>query len=215
MYVGLFGRDTMLAAWQAALAGPELLRGTLPHLARLQGRRIDDWRHHTARVDVHGIESLPAAVQTDARAAVTDAMPLKAPFDEEKLDQASKALAAVLGDNGYAQALVRKRAEVNLHQYVAAAGFWVEAGKPAEIGEVKLQGLGDLPEDRVRGALSLEPGMPYSQSELDESKRQLLDLGVFSSVEIEPQIDAASPGPNGKLRVPILVKLEKAKCRKM
>jgi outer membrane protein insertion porin family/translocation and assembly module TamA len=166
-----------------------------------------------ARVDVHGVETLPSALQAEARAAVTDALPLGAPLDEEKLDQASKALAAVLGDNGYAQAVVRKRAEVNLPEYVAAAGFWVEAGQPSEIGEVKLQGLGDLPEDRVRGALSLEPGMPYSQSELDESKRQLLDLGVFSSVEIEPQVSAATPGPNGKLRVPILVKLEKAKLR--
>jgi outer membrane protein assembly factor BamA len=166
-----------------------------------------------ARVDVHGIDALPARVRAEARAAVTAALPLDAPLEEEKLDDAAKALAGVLGDNGYAQAVVRKRAEVNLPQYVAAAGFWVDAGQPAEIGDVKLEGLSDLPEDRVRGALSLDPGMPYSQSELDESKRQLLDLGVFSSVEIEPQVDAATPGPNGKLRVPILVKLEKAKLR--
>lgn len=166
-----------------------------------------------ARVDLHGIETLPENVRVEARTAVTSALPLKEPLDEEKLDQAAKALANVLGDHGYAQAVVRKRAEVNLPAYVAAAGFWVEAGSPSEIGEVKLQGLADLPEQRVRATLALEPGMPYSQSELDESKRQLLDLGVFSSVEIEPQVDAATPGPNGKLRVPILVKLEKAKLR--
>src|SRR5205814_7831471 len=38
-------------------------------------------------------------------------------------------------------------------------------------------------------------------------------LGVFSAVEIEPQLDAETPGPNGKPRVPILVRLEKAKLR--
>lgn len=165
------------------------------------------------RVDLHGIAKLPPELRSEARAAVTSVLPLDAPLEEEKLDQASKALARLLGDNGYAQALVRKHAQVNLPQYSAAAGFWVEAGQPSEIGEVKLQGLGDLPEDRVRGALALEPGMPYSQSELDESKRQVLDLGVFSSVEVEPQVEAATPGPNGKLRVPVLVKLEKAKLR--
>lgn len=165
------------------------------------------------RVDIHGVEQLPAALRDEARAAVTGALPLDAPLEEEKLDEASKALARVLGDNGYAQAKVRKHAQVDLPHYSAAAGFWVQAGQPAEIGEVKLQGLSDLPEDRVRGALNLEPGMPYSQSELDESKHQVLDLGVFSSVEIEPQVDAATPGPNGKLRVPVLVKLEKAKLR--
>jgi len=165
------------------------------------------------RVDLHGIEQLPPALRAEARAAVTSVLPLDAPLEEEKLDQASKALARLMGDNGYAQARVRKHAQVNLPQYSASAGFWVEAGQPAEIGEVTLQGLGDLPEDRVRGALSLEPGMPYSQSELDESKHQVLDLGVFASVEIEPQVQAATPGPNGKLRVPVLVKLEKAKLR--
>jgi outer membrane protein insertion porin family/translocation and assembly module TamA len=65
----------------------------------------------------------------------------------------------------------------------------------------------------VRRALDLAPGTLYSQSDLDESKRALLDLGVFSSVEIEPQVAAATPGPNGKPRIPILVKLEKAKLR--
>lgn len=165
------------------------------------------------RLDVHGIEQLPPALRREAYTAVTDELPLGKPLEEEQLDSASKALALVLGDNGYAQAKVRKSADVNLPANVASAGFWVEAGQPSELGEITLQGLADLPEPNVRRALALDPGMPYSQSELDEAKRALLDLGVFSSVEIEPRVDEAKPGPNGKPRVPILVKLEKAKLR--
>jgi len=44
MYVALFGRDTLTAAWEAALLGPELMRGTLPVLAELQGSEDNDWR---------------------------------------------------------------------------------------------------------------------------------------------------------------------------
>jgi glycogen debranching enzyme len=44
MYVALFGRDTLTAAWQAALAGPEMMRGTLAELQRWQGRETNDWR---------------------------------------------------------------------------------------------------------------------------------------------------------------------------
>jgi glycogen debranching enzyme len=44
MYVALFGRDTLTVAWEAALLGPELMRGTLPVLADLQGTTVDDWR---------------------------------------------------------------------------------------------------------------------------------------------------------------------------
>ncbi|MCA1586751.1 MAG: amylo-alpha-1,6-glucosidase, partial [Acidobacteria bacterium] len=44
MYVALFGRDTLTAAWQGALAGPEMMRGTLAELERWQGRETNDWR---------------------------------------------------------------------------------------------------------------------------------------------------------------------------
>lgn len=165
------------------------------------------------RLDLHGIEALAPALREEARKVVARELPLGEPLEEEKLENASKALARLLGDEGYAQAVVRKSADVNLPRNVAAVGFWIEPGEPAELGEVTLQGVADLPEDRLRGALDLEPGMPYSQSELDEAKRALLDLGVLSSVDIAPQVDAATRGPNGKLRVPILVKLEKAKLR--
>lgn len=44
MYLALFGRDTLTVAWEAALLGPELMRGTLPALADLQGVESNDWR---------------------------------------------------------------------------------------------------------------------------------------------------------------------------
>jgi outer membrane protein assembly factor BamA len=165
------------------------------------------------RIDLHGLEALSAELREEARSAVGEHLELDQPLEEEKLTLASEALARVLGDHGYAQARVKQGADVNLPQGVAAAGFWVELGQPSEFGEVKLEGLADLPEDQVRRALNLEPGEPYSQSDLDEAKRAVLDLGVFGSVEIEPQVQAATPGPSGKLRVPILVRLEKAKLR--
>jgi glycogen debranching enzyme len=44
LYVALFGRDTLTTGWQAGLLGPEVMSGTLPVLADLQGTRVDDWR---------------------------------------------------------------------------------------------------------------------------------------------------------------------------
>lgn len=44
LYIALFGRDTLTAGWQAAMLGPEMMRGTLEVLARFQGTREDDWR---------------------------------------------------------------------------------------------------------------------------------------------------------------------------
>jgi glycogen debranching enzyme len=44
IYVALFGRDTLTAAWQSALAGPGAMVGTLHELQRWQGREVNDWR---------------------------------------------------------------------------------------------------------------------------------------------------------------------------
>jgi glycogen debranching enzyme len=42
-YTGLFGRDALTAGWQAALLGPEMLRGALARLAATQSRQDSAW----------------------------------------------------------------------------------------------------------------------------------------------------------------------------
>ena len=44
LYVALFGRDTLTSSWQAAMLGPEMMRGTVDVLAKTQGTTEDDWR---------------------------------------------------------------------------------------------------------------------------------------------------------------------------
>ncbi|HXG68768.1 MAG TPA: glycogen debranching N-terminal domain-containing protein, partial [Blastocatellia bacterium] len=44
IYIALFGRDTLTAAWQGALASADMMPGTLAELARWQGREVNDWR---------------------------------------------------------------------------------------------------------------------------------------------------------------------------
>lgn len=60
-YVALFGRDTLTAAWQAALLGPEMLRGTLPAIARLKGTRDDPWRDEQPGKLLHEAQTGPLA----------------------------------------------------------------------------------------------------------------------------------------------------------
>lgn len=59
VYVALFGRDTLTAAWQAGILGPEMLRGTLPVIADLQGRHVDDWRDEQPGKLLHEAQTGP------------------------------------------------------------------------------------------------------------------------------------------------------------
>jgi glycogen debranching enzyme len=62
VYVALFGRDSLTAAWQAALAGTDLLKGTLPELARWQGREVNDWRDEQPGKMLHEAHDGPTKV---------------------------------------------------------------------------------------------------------------------------------------------------------
>ena len=61
LYVALFGRDTLTAAWEAAPVSLALMRGTLPVLARWQGRGRDDWRDEEPGRMLHEAHTGPLA----------------------------------------------------------------------------------------------------------------------------------------------------------
>jgi glycogen debranching enzyme len=61
-YVALFGRDALTVGWQAALAGPEMMQGTLEELARWVGRRDDPWRDEQPGKLLHEAHTGPTSL---------------------------------------------------------------------------------------------------------------------------------------------------------
>jgi glycogen debranching enzyme len=62
VYVSLFGRDTLTASWQAAMASREMMPGTLAELARWQGKEVNDWRDEQPGKMLHQAEAGPLAM---------------------------------------------------------------------------------------------------------------------------------------------------------
>ncbi|HEX6293121.1 MAG TPA: glycogen debranching N-terminal domain-containing protein, partial [Herpetosiphonaceae bacterium] len=62
IYTALFGRDTLTAAWQASLVSLDLMRGTLPELARWQGTEVNDWRDEQPGRMLHEAHTGPLAM---------------------------------------------------------------------------------------------------------------------------------------------------------
>jgi glycogen debranching enzyme len=62
VYVALFGRDSLTASWQAALTSTDMLKGTLPELARRQGREVNDWRDEQPGKMLHEAHDGPTKV---------------------------------------------------------------------------------------------------------------------------------------------------------
>jgi outer membrane protein assembly factor BamA len=163
-------------------------------------------------VTVRGIDELPPAVMKAVRAAAKPLVKPGDPFDEEPYVKAEAAVLRALTDHAYAYAKVKRSAEVDLPGHTADILFDVTPDKPARYGPVRVEGLGKLPEGPVRRALAIKEGATYSTAEIDASKQAILDLGVFSSVEIEPELP--EPAPEEHI-VPLTVKLTPTKLHRV
>lgn len=163
-----------------------------------------------ATSDVAGLDGLPKPLPSRAESASTTALPIGKAFDETAFETAKKDTQKSLTDNGYAFAKVEANADVDLVSHRAFVHYRVVPGNPQKLGKVTLTGLGNLPEDRVRYALSLKEGDAYSTQDLEEARQAVLDLGVFSSVDIVPDLEG---GEKPDRRVDVKVELEPAKLK--
>lgn len=130
-------------------------------------------------------------------------------FDEDEFADAEEAMRDALTARGYAAATVERHAEVDLASKEATLRFTVEPGPVATLGPIRFVGLGDLDEADVRRVFGLEQGELYSSEEIELSRLALLDLGVFASVEVEPDLSQIERTRT----VPLTVRTEPAKLR--
>jgi glycogen debranching enzyme len=61
VFTGLFGRDVLTTGWQAAMIGPQLMRGALEITARLQATADDPWRDAEPGKLIHELRKGPFA----------------------------------------------------------------------------------------------------------------------------------------------------------
>jgi outer membrane protein insertion porin family/translocation and assembly module TamA len=161
-----------------------------------------------SKVTVEGIAELPEAIRSRVRGRISDTLPVGALFDEEPYEAAEQRAKRVLTDGAYAFAKVSRSAKVDLEAHTAEIVYVVTPGPTAVFGDITFEGLGDIPERPVRRAFDVEPGTPYSTSELDSARVSVLDLGVFGNVEIRPDL---TPTDKPAATVPVVVRLEPTK----
>jgi outer membrane protein insertion porin family/translocation and assembly module TamA len=130
------------------------------------------------------------------------------PFDEDRFEAAKQGIERALADAGHAYAKVSGEALVDLPNHVANVVYRIVPGNKAVLGPIRIDGLGSVPEAPVRRALDLDEGRPYSLSQIEAARRAALELGVFSSVEIEQDL-----GRPDAAVVPITVHVVPSKLR--
>jgi outer membrane protein assembly complex protein YaeT len=105
-------------------------------------------------------------------------------FEEERYDRGRAMLRAWFRQRGYARVAVEKRARVDVRDDTATVTYHVEPGSLCVFGAVTVTGLAEVDEGVVRREIAFEPGEPFRQSLLDETRHRLDQLRLFDSVRL-------------------------------
>lgn len=132
-----------------------------------------------------GLQDLPRAVAARARQAFEAKIASNDLYDEETITQANDALTRSLQDNGYAFAQAEFSLRVDVARSLADVFSKVEPGPKIVLGRIELRGFRDMPEDVIRGYLSLKEGEVYRKSDFEDAELDLMNLGVFTSVTVQ------------------------------
>lgn len=147
--------------------------------------------YHLRKVDIDG--ELPQSVQG------TLALPSGAPAVASQVLAAGERLQTALEDEGYAFAKVDPPiAHEDPQNRVLDVSFHVVAGARVNIGEIRIRGLKRMLESFVRRRLLVHTGEQYGASKIERARKDLLALGVFTSVTVQVGEKA-----NGAGEVPI------------
>jgi outer membrane protein insertion porin family/translocation and assembly module TamA len=196
--------------------------------ARVDAARVIWTGAHSARIEIAVSEGEPVAIASapDGRLAVqlsgldslrdatTVAQIIAACprpgelLDEDAYERAKVAIRRTLADHGYAFARVTGQVDVDLAHHSAQLRFEIEAGPHAVFGAIAIVGLESIPEDKVRYGLLLQPGDDYSASAVEDARRSLVNLGVFSTVAVDADTHHPESG-----RVPLTFTLREAAPR--
>ena len=172
-------------------------------------------------VRVVGLEGIPQVVSMSVLAAASRTLSRGARFDEKVFKDSEAIVQQALTDRGYAWAKVRAQAELDLGTHVVDYGFAVEPGPVASFGPITIQGLDpdgsgprpqEITEAPLRRAIDIREGMRYSTAEISSATQALLDLEVFSAVEIVPTLSDPPPADHV---VPLTVKVEPTRLRQI
>lgn len=104
-------------------------------------------------------------------------------FDNLKVNQAKKNIAAKYEDQGYANFSCRITRLPNFKEHTVDLDFMINAGRKFFVQDINISG-NHLTKDKViRRELAIQPGDPLDKNRIEASKNRLMGMGYFKKVD--------------------------------
>ena len=108
-------------------------------------------------------------------------------FNEDDYRAAEARLKAFFLDRGHGWTEVTRTAELILDRRSAELRYRITPGPPTVFGQTRIEGLDALAPQLLKRELTYLPGQPFSVQSLNATRKNLLDLGLFDSVQLAPE----------------------------
>jgi translocation and assembly module TamA len=148
--------------------------------------------YHVASVKVLGPDGQPLSIPQDG-----EKLPLKPgdPARTAPVVATETALVAAFGDSGHPFAKVENRkVEIDRDAKTMDVAYTLDPGPVMRFGPVAISGLERLNPAYVEGRVRWQGGGIYNASKVEETRRALIETGLFSTVQITPTPDPQHPG---------------------
>jgi translocation and assembly module TamA len=147
---------------------------------------------HVASLSVLGPDGKPLPLPAGAAP-----LPLEpgAPARTQPVVATETALIAAFANHGHPFAKIEKR-DVVIDQaaHTMAVTFRIAPGPATRFGTVTITGLKNLNSGYVTRRLRWRQGESYDAAKVEQTRRELIESGLFSTVRITPEPDPANPG---------------------
>ncbi|WP_191060691.1 autotransporter assembly complex protein TamA [Geminicoccus harenae] len=120
------------------------------------------------------------------------------PVDAQRILDAEQRLVRLLRERGHPFATAEeRRAELDQSEATLNVTFVVDVGPVARFGEITLTGIEGIDERFLRARLTVHENEPFTPAVLEESRRELIDTGLFATVQVVTpnQLDATGRLP--------------------
>ena len=147
--------------------------------------------YHVASIRVLGADGRPLSIPQDEKK-----LPLKPgdPARTAPVVATETALLVALGDSGHPFAKVEnRRVEIDKDAQTMDVTYTLDPGPVMRFGPPTIEGLERLDPAYVEGRIRWRRGEVYDAGKVEETRRALIETGLFSTVQITPTVDPDNP----------------------
>ncbi len=105
-------------------------------------------------------------------------------FRQEDYARGATLLHGYYREHGFARVNVDRGAVVDAQDDTATVRYQLQSGPPSVFGDVDIVGTQQVEPDVVRNEVAFEPGKPFRQSLVDETRRRIVQTKLFRTVKI-------------------------------